>query len=66
LPRLFDRFYRADPSRHRDGDGEGDGAGLGLAIVKSIVIAHGGTVEAIWSDGRARFQMTLPNRAAAD
>lgn len=40
LPRLFDRFYRADPSR----TGEGGHSGLGLAIVRSIVKAHGGNV----------------------
>jgi two-component system heavy metal sensor histidine kinase CusS len=40
LPRLFDRFYRVDPSRadHREG------TGLGLAIVRSIMELHGGTV----------------------
>jgi two-component system heavy metal sensor histidine kinase CusS len=40
LPRLFDRFYRADPARaHSRG-----GIGLGLAIVKSIMEVHGGRV----------------------
>lgn len=58
LPRLFNRFYRGDPSRQR----KGDGAGLGLAIVKSIVEAHGGTVHTESDDTMTRFVIVLPRR----
>ena len=57
LPRLFDRFYRVDPSRQRNGDG----AGLGLAIVKSIVDAHAGTITVASDDQKTCFQLTLPS-----
>lgn len=56
LPKLFDRFYRADLSRQR----KGDGAGLGLAIVKSIVDVHGGTISVTSESRMTRFQLTLP------
>lgn len=56
LPRLFDRFYRVDPSRQH----VGEGSGIGLAIVRSIVEAHHGSV-AVASDARStRFTLTLP------
>ncbi len=58
LPRIFERFYKADRSRQTAG------TGLGLAIVKHIVQAHGGQVEVESRPGKgARFVMTLPRPA---
>lgn len=56
LPKLFDRFYRLDPSRQR----QGEGAGLGLAITKSIIKAHGGTITVQSDQDGTRFTITLP------
>ncbi|NTV10600.1 MAG: heavy metal sensor histidine kinase [Zoogloea sp.] len=56
LPRLFDRFYRVDPSRQR----ESEGTGLGLAITRSIVEAHGGRIGAASEAGLTRFVVELP------
>ncbi|WP_433065413.1 sensor histidine kinase [Dactylosporangium sp. CS-033363] len=55
--RVFERFYRTDPSRTR----AAGGSGLGLAIVASIVQAHGGrvTLETALGEG-ARFEVHLP------
>lgn len=57
LPHVFERFYRADPSRTR---GTG-GSGLGLAIVDQLVRAHGGMVTAAdHPDGGAVLTVELP------
>jgi len=57
LPYLFERFYRADPSRSR----ATGGAGLGLAIVKNLVEAQGGRVQVDSIKGKgATFSFTLP------
>lgn len=57
LPRLFDRFYRADPARHQ---GSSEHAGLGLAITQSIVRAHGGQIRCESENGWTRFVIELP------
>jgi two-component system phosphate regulon sensor histidine kinase PhoR len=57
LPRLFERFYRADRAR------ASRGTGLGLAIVKHVVTSAGGTVEASGDLGRGlTIRCVLPNR----
>ena len=57
LAHVFERFYRADPSRAR----ASGGAGLGLAIVAAVVEAHGGTASASSQPGAGTtFRITLP------
>jgi two-component system heavy metal sensor histidine kinase CusS len=58
LPRLFDRFYRADPARAHP---TSDGAGLGLAITKAIVEAHGGLISVTSAQGVTCFSMVFPH-----
>ncbi|UCP10115.1 heavy metal sensor histidine kinase [Pseudomonas sp. MM213] len=57
LPRLFDRFYRADPARQ---EGSSEHAGLGLAITQSIIRAHGGQIRCESENGWTRFVIELP------
>jgi len=55
--RIFEPFYRADPSRSRDSGG----AGLGLSIVNAVVSAHGGQVHVKeTSGGGVTFEVELP------
>ena len=56
-PRIFERLYRVDRSRARNGGG----SGLGLAIVAAIVLGHGGRVELHTAGGEgATFRVILP------
>lgn len=57
LDRIFERFYRIDPARHRSTGG----TGLGLSIVKHVAATHGGDVR-VWSqEGQgSTFTLSLP------
>lgn len=60
LPRVWDRFFRAERSRNRNAN-TSDGAGLGLAIVRGVAEAHGGTVDVESAPGAgAVFTIRLP------
>lgn len=61
LGRLFDRFYRADFSRNRDGHG----AGLGLTIAKSIININGGDIIAESSEKNTCFTIIFKKHKAA-
>jgi two-component system phosphate regulon sensor histidine kinase PhoR len=67
LPHIFERFYRGDQSRQHKSIPEGDtntvnGNGLGLAIVRQIILAHGGAIKAMnhHDTGGAWIQIHLP------
>jgi signal transduction histidine kinase len=62
LPHIFDRFWRADPARSREG--ERPGVGLGLAITKWVAEAHGGTISVQSRPGRGtQFLVALPRNS---
>jgi len=63
IDRIFERFYRVDPARHRSTGG----TGLGLSIVKHVAATHGGDVR-VWSvEGQgSTFTLTLPRHVSGD
>ena len=62
VERVFDRFWRADPSRQRTTGG----TGLGLAIANEDAVAHGGRID-VWSEpgGGSCFRLTIPRTPLA-
>ena len=64
LERIFDRFYRVDPSRSSasDAGGASASAGLGLAIVRTVMELHGGTVSAQSDHTGTRLVLKFPSR----
>jgi two-component system phosphate regulon sensor histidine kinase PhoR len=63
LARIFERFWKADSSRRRDGEG----SGLGLAIARHVVAAHQGTIRVESEVGRGTtFVVALPAWGAAE
>ena len=59
LEHLFDRFYRADPSRSK----EKAGFGIGLPVARAVAERHGGSIRAdLTPEGRLRFTCALPLR----
>lgn len=57
LPYIFERFFRADPSRGRSSGG----SGIGLALVKELVYANGGEIRVQSSEGEGTtFYLYLP------
>jgi two-component system heavy metal sensor histidine kinase CusS len=60
LPKVFDRFFRVDPSRSQ----ASGGTGLGLAIVQGIMLLHGGNAEIVSRPGDGtRVTLRIPRTA---
>ena len=57
IPRLFEAFYRPDPSRNR----QTGGSGLGLYLVRTIAERHGGTCSIRNTEQGVEVRLTLPN-----
>lgn len=62
--RIFERFFKADPARHR---GEGSGSGLGLAIARENAHLHGGEIRVYnGRGGGAKFELILPRKESEE
>jgi heavy metal sensor kinase len=65
LPHVFERFFRADEARTRDGATADGGAGLGLSIVRSICAAHGAEIDVESTPGAGScFRVKFPRPAS--
>ena len=62
LPRLFDRFYRAEKSRSNP---DSEGTGLGLSITRAIMQAHGGSASVASNDQTTSFCLSFPTQDAS-
>jgi signal transduction histidine kinase len=63
-PKIFDKFFRGQADRRRDG-----GVGLGLAVAKGVVEAFGGQIgveSPVWEGLGARFVIRLPAQQAME
>jgi signal transduction histidine kinase len=59
LPHVFERFYKAEPSRSMPERGLASGSGLGLSIVKAIIERHGSRITVSSRPGATVFSFSL-------